>query len=86
MREVAIYLMAEETGNELTRKIFKERLRITAKNFLTLGNGEWDSPAYLAHTATAYVNLYDFAKDEEVRLLAKGILDFIMTSAAIKTN
>ena len=27
MREVAVYLFAEETGNEETRKIYKERIR-----------------------------------------------------------
>jgi len=84
MREVSVYLMAEATGSELVRKVFKERIRSTARNFLTVGNGEWDSPAYLSHTASAYVNLYDFAQDEEVRLLAKAILDFVHTSAAIK--
>ncbi|MFW5882639.1 MAG: hypothetical protein ACOCVS_03300 [Planctomycetota bacterium] len=84
MREVSVYLMAEETGSELVRKVFKERIRFTARKFLSIGNGEWDSPAYLSHTASAYLNLYDFAKDEEARLLAKAILDFVMSSAAIK--
>jgi hypothetical protein len=84
MREVSVYLMAEEVGSEEVCKRYKARLRRTAVGFLTVGNGEWDSPAYLSHTASAYINLYDFAKDPEVRGYAKAILDFVSTSAAIK--
>lgn len=86
MRETSVYLMAEETGSELVRKIFKERLRFTARTFWSIGNGEWDSPTYHGHTIAAYLNLYDFAQDKEVRLSAKAILDFLTTSAALKYN
>jgi hypothetical protein len=75
MRETAVYLFAEETGNELVRKVYKERVRRSARSFLSVGNGEWDSPAYVGLTIAAYQGLYDFARDREVRLLAKGILD-----------
>lgn len=84
MRETAVYLLAEETGNELVRKVYKERVRRTARSFLSVGNGEWDSPAYVGLTIAAYQGLYDFARDREVRLLAKGILDYLVTSQAVK--
>ncbi len=84
MRETTVYLLAEETGNELVRRIAKERLRVTARNFFSIGMGEWDSPAYLAHTITAYVNLHDFAKDPEVRGFAKAILDYLTATGALK--
>lgn len=84
MREVAIYLMAEEAGNERTRKLYKEKLRRTAKGFLGMGMGEWDSPAYHAHSLAAYLNLYDFAKDPEVVGYAKAILDYLSTAGAVK--
>jgi hypothetical protein len=84
MREVSVYLFAEETGNELTRKVYKERIRRTARGFLSVGNGEWDSPAYLGLTVQAYAMLYDFARDRETRLLAKGILDYLATTTALK--
>jgi hypothetical protein len=84
MREVAVYLFAEETGNELVRKVYRERVRRTACGFLGVGNGEWDSPAYLGLTVQAYLMLFDFARDREVRLLAKGILDYLSTAAALK--
>ncbi len=84
MREVAVYLMAEETGNEQTRQIFKTKLLRTAKQFLGVGMGEWDSEGYHAHTIAAYLNLYDFAKDPEVRGYAKAILDYLSTCGAVK--
>jgi hypothetical protein len=84
MRETAVYLMAEETGNELTRRIFKAKLLRTAKQFLGTGMGEWDSEGYHAHTLTAYLNLYDFARDPAVRGYAKAILDYLSTAAAVK--
>lgn len=84
MREVAVYLFAEETGNEKMRKVYKQKIRRTAFSFLNTGNGEWDSPAYHGHAFTSYVNLYDFAKDPEVAGYAKAILDFLSTAAAVK--
>ena len=84
MREVAVYLFAEETGNELVRKVYRERIRRTARSFYSVGNGEWDSPAYLGLTIAGYMGLFDFARDREVRLLAKGTVDYLVTTAAVK--
>ncbi len=84
MREVAIYLFAEDTGNDLMRRVYKEKLRRTALGFWEVGNGEWDSEGYLAHAMAPYHSLYAFAKDEAVRGYAKAILDFLYTSAALK--
>lgn len=84
MREVAIYLIAERGGNDLLRKLYKDRLLRTALGFWSVGNGEWDSPGYHPHTICAYLNLYAFARDQEVRKTAKAILDFCFTAAAVK--
>jgi hypothetical protein len=84
MREVAIYLFAEQSGNERIRELYAQRIRRTAFSFWNVGNGEWDSETYLGHTISAYFNLYDFAKDPLVRGQAKAILDFLFTSAAVK--
>jgi hypothetical protein len=84
MREVAVYLMAEEAGNERTRQIFKAKILRTAKQFLGVGMGEWDSEGYHGHSTAAYLNLYDFAKDPEVKLYAKAILDYLTTCGAVK--
>lgn len=84
MRETSAYLMAEETGNERTRQIYKARIKEKVRSLYQIGQGEWDSEAYLGHALTTYVNLYDFAKDEEVRAIAKSALDWFTVTGALK--
>lgn len=84
MREVAVYLMAEETGNEETRQIYQRKIHRYVSALYNIGMGEWDSPIYHGHTFAPYLNLYDFAKDPEVKQLAKAALDWFSTAAAIK--
>ncbi len=84
MRETTIYLMAEETGNETVRKLYKNKLRFYVRRLYTVGMGEWDSETYHAHTIAPWLNLYDFAKDPEVKKLAKASLDWLFTAGAVK--
>ncbi|MEM8778605.1 MAG: hypothetical protein AAGF26_06985 [Cyanobacteria bacterium P01_G01_bin.49] len=84
MRETSVYLMAEETGNEKTRLIYKEKIQRYVWALYHIGMGEWDSEVYHGHTFAPYLNLYDFAKDPEVKLLAKAALDWLSAAAAIK--
>ncbi len=84
MRDTSVYLMAEETDNESTRLIYKQYLERYVSTLLDIGMGEWDSPVYHGHTTAAYLNLYDFAQDPEVKQLAKDALDWLYQSAAIK--
>ncbi len=86
MRETSVYLMAEETGNEETRQIYKNKIRRYVGALYNIGMGEWDSPVYHAHTFAPYLNLYDFAQDPDVKSLAKAALDWLSTAAAIKYN
>jgi len=83
MREGSVYLMAEETGNTEVAKIYKERIRAYATACFSTGMGEWDSANYLSHTIVGYLQTYDFAKDPEVKALAKGVLDYLSTVAAV---
>jgi hypothetical protein len=84
MRNSAVYLFAEETENEATRQAYKQRIRRNIGTLYQIGQGEWDSENYLGHTITAYLNLYDFAKDKEVKSLAKAGLDWLLASGALK--
>jgi hypothetical protein len=84
MRETSVYLMAEATGNELTRLVYKEKLKRFVLACYSIGMGEWDSENYLAHTTMPYHNLYDFSKDPEVKALAKAFLDWVYTANAMK--
>ena len=84
MRETSVYLMAEETDNEATRLIYKRHLQRYVSTLLDIGMGEWDSPVYHGYTTAAYLNLYDFTQDPEVKQLAQDALDWLYRSAAIK--
>ncbi|GEM_PF-448046 len=84
MRISSVYLMAEETGNTETAEIYKDRIRKFVVALYRVGTGEWDSHNYLSHTVAPIHNLYDFAKDPDVRLLAKAALDHYYTAAAVK--
>ncbi|MCC5843933.1 MAG: hypothetical protein JJU05_06755 [Verrucomicrobia bacterium] len=62
----------------------KEWLRTYVRGIYQGGNGEWDSSTYLIFTMNGLLNIYDFAKDEEVRLIAKAGLDWFTTAYALK--
>jgi len=84
MRETSVYLMAEETGNEQTRLLYKQRIAEYVISLYQVGMSEWDSENYHTHTIAPYLNLYDFAKDPEVRRLAKAALDWLCAAGAVK--
>ncbi|MFM8306874.1 MAG: hypothetical protein ACKN87_07420, partial [Microcystis aeruginosa] len=84
MRETSVYLMAEETGNEATRQIYKSKIKRYVSALYNIGMGEWDSEVYHGHTFAPYLNLYDFAQDTEVKQWAKMTLDWLSMAASIK--
>ncbi|MFE1743863.1 hypothetical protein [Coleofasciculus sp. H7-2] len=84
MREISVYLMAEETGNEDVRQLYKKKIQRYVWALYHIGMGEWDSENYHGHTLAAYLNLYDFAKDPEVKQLGKAALDWLCAAGAVK--
>jgi hypothetical protein len=84
MREQGIFLMAEETGQAAAAAAAKSRLRAYVDALYATGMPEWDSANYLNHALTAWLPLYDFARDREVTAMAKAALDFLSASAAVK--
>jgi hypothetical protein len=84
MRETTVYLLAEATGNEIIRKLYKQKIRRFVSDLYNVGMGEWDSETYIGHTTIPYINLYDFSKDPDVTALAKAALDWIATATAWK--
>lgn len=84
MTDTSVYLMAEQTGNEETRKLYKERINAYVNMLYNIGMMEWDSSNYIGHTMVPYHNLYDFAEDPEVKLKAKAALDWLYAAAAVK--
>ena len=84
MRDTSVYLLAEAVGNEATRALYKQRLTTFVVTLYYAGMGEWDSENYLGHSIAPLLSLYDFAKDPEVKLLAKAALDWMIAAAAVK--
>lgn len=84
MRDISVYLMAEESGNERVRRLYADKIKRFVSNLYRVHHGEWDSENYLHHTIAPYHNLYDFARDEEMVAIAKAALDYLYTAAAIK--
>jgi hypothetical protein len=84
MRVTSVYLMAEETGNRETAALYKEHLLGYARTLYRVGMGEWDSENYHGHSLAPLLNLHDFARDPEVRAVAKSCLDFMAAAGAVK--
>jgi hypothetical protein len=62
----------------------KEKLRIYVKNLYAVGQGEWDSPTYLMFSLHGLLNIYDFTRDPETRLIAAAGLDWLTAAYALK--
>jgi hypothetical protein len=84
MTDTSVYLMAEHTGNEATRRLYRDRILAYVRMLYNVGMMEWDSENYHGHTLAPYHNLYDFAKDPEIKRLAKAALDWLYAAAAVK--
>lgn len=84
MRDVSIYLMAEEVGADAIRDQYAGKIRRYVATLYNVGMSEWDSPNYHGHTLSAYHNLYDFAADPRMKLVGKAALDWLYAAAALK--
>ncbi len=82
-----LYIQADRLGHRDKATILRQMkgwLQNYVKGLYAGGQGEWDSSTYLAFDVNGMLNVYDFAKDEEVRLLAKAALDWYATAYALK--
>ncbi len=66
------------------KAIVVKMLREYLKLLLLTGNGEYDSQVYYPHTIEAFMNLYDFSTDAEVKQLAKFALDYYFGTYGLK--
>lgn len=57
-------------------------LRMTRQVYMT-GNAEWNSSTYEVYNLIGWLNLYDFARDPQVRNAAKAMLDYLTTEIAL---
>ena len=61
----------------------KEWILYTAHKYFYVGNGEWNSSIYEAYNVIGWLNLYDFAEDPEIKLVARAVLDFYTVHMAL---
>ncbi len=64
----------------------KAWIRHYAERLYTVGNGEWNSSTYTVYSVIGWLNLHDLAKDPEVRILAKTVLDYYSAEMALHYN
>lgn len=84
MRQTSVYLFAETTGNDAVRDLYRQRITDYVRSLYHTGSGAWDSPDDLGWIFCAYLNLYDFADDPHMQLLARAALDWISATVAAK--
>jgi hypothetical protein len=81
----AVFTNSGRTGKELAEHalpLVKRWLRLRSE----VGWSEWLSNTYLEHNLLALLNLYDFAADEEVRRLARGLADVLLVELALHSK
>lgn len=78
--EAKISGYSTEEVEEIVPKMFRDFFH----KLLNVGNGEYDSHIYYPHSTYAWLNLYDFSKNEEYRRMAKFILDYNLVTYGLK--
>jgi hypothetical protein len=54
-----------------------------SKRMYQYGTGEWNSSIYQAYHIIGWLNLYDFADDPEVKIMARAVLDYYSAEMAL---
>ncbi len=85
MSKTSAYLYAQFAGDQYPdvfkdagakMKMMKEWIMDWSKKIFTTGTGEFNSGIYQAYNIIGWLNLYDFAKDTEVKKAARAVLDY----------
>lgn len=61
----------------------KDWIALWSRRMYQYGTGEWNSSTYQAYHIIGWLNLYDFAEDEEVKLMARAVLDYYAAEMAL---
>lgn len=91
MARTSGYLFAQEALNypekfpEAQQRLaqMKDWISYWSKRIYQVGNGEWHSGIYETYNLIGWLNLYDFAKDRQVKAMARAVLDFYATEIAL---
>ncbi len=61
----------------------KEWIEYTSERIYETGTGEWNSSIYGAYNIIGWLNLYDFAKDPDIKERAEAVLDYYASEMAL---
>ncbi|MGK7921493.1 MAG: hypothetical protein AB4080_15950 [Trichodesmium sp.] len=73
----------EDPASEATNEAW---LRAELNKFLTIGQGEFHSSTYYGYSIGGLLNIYDFARNPELKKLAKGLLDWYAANMALRLS
>lgn len=73
-------------GDPATPATIEGWFRAELQKLLTVGQGEFHSSIYYGYSIGGLLNLYDFAKTQERRELAKAALDWLATNLALRLS
>jgi len=58
-------------------------IKLWSQRVYKYGTGEWNSSIYQAYNIIGWLNLYDFAHDEQVKQMARAVLDYYAAEMAL---
>ena len=61
----------------------KDWMKYWSKRIYEVGVGEWHSGIYETYNIIGWLNVYDFAKDNDVKAIAKAVLDYYAAEIAL---
>jgi hypothetical protein len=67
-----------------TKALTQTMIRDYLQRILYVSNGEYDSQVYYPHSIEAFLNLYDFSTDPQVKELAQFALDYYFLTYGLK--
>ena len=74
LAQKAIPLKLPQSEQRLREK--EKWLRYKADKTYQTGTAEWDSSSYTIFNLIGWLNVYDFAENEEIKAIAKAVLDY----------
>lgn len=66
--------------------MMKEWIRWWSKQIFQTGTGEWNSSIYMTYNIIGWLNLYDYALDNEVKEMARAVLDAYAVEMALHNS
>jgi hypothetical protein len=82
LAQKAVPLKLPQSTQRLREK--EKWLRYKADKTYQTGTAEWDSSSYTIFNLIGWLNVYDFAENEEIKAIAKAVLDYYASAIALK--